>query len=83
MELISGFQMMLSLHFGMYFWLDDENDFCYCPAFEDSTADLDNWSYVSEWDDLEGVDFDKLFYIHRQLVLDKASVIEATLPTGL
>ena len=83
MELISDFQMMLSLHFGMYFWLDDENDFCYCPAFNDGTADLDNWSYVSEWDDFADVDFDKLFYIHRQLVLDKASVIEATLPTGL
>ena len=27
MELISGFQMMLSLHFGMYFWLDDDDDF--------------------------------------------------------
>ena len=76
MELISGFQMMLSLHFGMYFWLDDDDDFCYCPAFEDSTADLDNWGYVSEWDEKEDVDFDKLFTIHRHLVTDKVTEYE-------
>ena len=62
---------MLSLHFGMYFWLSEDNDFCYCPAFEDGTADSDNWNYVSEWDDFQGVDFDKLFYIHASLVTDK------------
>ena len=76
MELISDFQMMLSLHFGMYFWLDDENDFCYCPAFNDGTADLDNWSYVSEWDDKSDVDFDKLFYVHKSLVIDKVTEYE-------
>lgn len=79
MELISGFQMMLSLHFGMFFWLDDDDDFCYCPAFVDGTADLDNWSYVSEWDDKSDVDFDKLFYIHRQLVTDKVTEYERQL----
>ena len=71
MELISGFQMMLSLHFGRFFWLDDDNDFCSCPAFEDGTADHDQWDYVSEWTDLEGVDLDKLFYVHASLVTDK------------
>ena len=76
MELISGFQMMLSLHFGMFFWLDDDDDFCYCPAFKDGTADLDNWSYVSEWDDFDGVDFDKLFYVHKSLVIDKVTEYE-------
>ena len=76
MELISGFQMMLSLHFGMFFWLDDDDDFCYCPAFKDGTADLDNWSYVSEWDDMADVDFDKLFTIHRHLVTDKVTEYE-------
>ena len=76
MELISGFQMMLSLHFGMYFWLDDDDDFCYCPVFKDGTADLDNWSYVSEWDDFDGVDFDKLFYVHKSLVIDKVTEYE-------
>jgi len=76
MELISGFQMMLSLHFGMFFWLDDDDDFCYCPAFVDGTADLDNWSYVSEWDDFDGVDLDKLFYVHKSLVIDKVTDYE-------
>ena len=68
--------MMLSLHFGMYFWLNEYDDFCYCPAFEDSTADHDNWGFVSEWDELEGVDLDKLFTIHRHLVIDKVTEYE-------
>ena len=68
--------MMLSLHFGMYFWLDDENDFCYCPANSNGTADSDNWSYVSEWTDLDGVNLDKLFTIHRSLVTDKVTEYE-------
>ena len=62
---------MLSLHFGMYFWLCEDNDFCYCPANSDGTADSDNWGYVSEWTDLEDVNLDKLFYIHASLVTDK------------
>ena len=70
------YNMMLSLHFGMYFWLDDDNDFCYCPANENGTADSDNWGYVSEWDDFQGVNFDKLFTIHRHLVTDKVTEYE-------
>ena len=62
---------MLSLHFGMYFWLCEDNDFCYCPANSDVTADSDNLGYVSEWTDLEDVNLDKLFYIHASLVTDK------------
>ena len=76
MELISGFQMMLSLHFGRFFWLDDDDDFCSCPAFEDGTADLDNWDYVSEWDDMSDVDLDKLFTVHKHLVTDKVTEYE-------
>ncbi len=68
--------MILSLHFGMHFWLDDDNDFCYCPSFEDSTPDEDNWGYVSEWQDLEDVNLDKLFTIHRHLVTDKVTEYE-------
>ena len=67
---------MLSLHFGMYFWLDDDDDFCYCPANSDGPADSDNWGYVSEWDDKSDVDFDKLFTIHRHLVTDKVTEYE-------
>ena len=68
--------MMLSLHFGMYFCLNEYEDFCYCPAFKDSTADHDNWGFVCEWDELEGVDLDKLFTIHRHLVIDKVTEYE-------
>ena len=73
METISGFEMLLSLHFGMYFWLNEYDDFCYCPSFEDSTPDEDNWGFVSEWDDMSNVDLDKLFTIHRHLVVDKVT----------
>ena len=29
-----------------------------------------NWDYVSEWD-MEGVNLDKLFDIHRTLIIEK------------
>ena len=61
---------------GRFFWLDDENDFCSCPANVDGTADEDNWDYVSEWQDLEDVNLDKLFTIHRHLVTDKVTEYE-------
>jgi len=71
--------MILSLHFGMHFWLDNENEFCFCPAFKDGSADEDNWGYVSEWSELEGINLNKLFYIHRQLVTDKVTEYERQL----
>ncbi len=58
-----------STHFGMTFWLDDDNEFCYCPTFIDNTPDKDNWGYVSEWTDFEGIDFNQLLTIHRELVI--------------
>ena len=70
------FAMLLSLHFGRFFWFDDENEFCSCPANVDGTADEDNWDYVSEWQELEGVNLDKLFTIHRNLVTDKVTEYE-------
>ena len=70
------FAMLLSLHFGRFFWLDDENDFCSCPANVDGTADEDNWDYVSEGTELEDVNLDKLFTIHRNLVTDKVTEYE-------
>ena len=71
--------MLLSLHFGRFFWLDDENEFCSCPANVDGTADEDTWDYVSEWQELEDVNLDKLFNIHRQLVTDKVTEYERQL----
>ena len=60
--------MISSLHFGMTFWLDDDNEFCYCPTFNNNEPDKDNWGYVCEWDTINSTDLDKLFYIHRHLV---------------
>ena len=44
-----------SLHSGRHFWLDDDKELCSCPTFTDGTPDEDNWDYVSEWTDLEGL----------------------------
>ena len=64
--------MLNSSHFGMTFWLDDDNEFCYCPTFNDNTPDKDNWGYVCEWDEINSTDLDKLFYIHRHLIIHDA-----------
>ena len=61
--------MINSDTFGMTFWLDDDNEFCYCPTFNDNTPDKDNWGYVTEWTDFDGIDFNQLFAIHRELVI--------------
>ena len=61
-----------SFHFGMTFWLDDDNDFCYCPTFNNNEPDEDNWGYVCEWDTIDSTDLDKLFAIHRHLVTTSA-----------
>ena len=63
--------MLLSLHFGRHFWLDDDNELMSCPSFVDGNPDTFNEDYVSEWDDFSDVDVSKLLYIYRSLVLDK------------
>ena len=50
--------------FGMTFWIDNNNDFCYCPTFNNNEPDKDNWGYVCEWDEITSTDLDKLFVIH-------------------
>ena len=39
-----------------------------CPLC-DNKPDKDNWGYVSEWTDFDGIDFNQLFAIHRELVI--------------
>ena len=63
--------MLLSLHFGRHFWLDDNNDLMSCPSFVDGNPDTFNEDYVCEWDDLEGLDLGKLLDIYKSLLLDK------------
>ena len=65
--------MLMSLHFGRHFWLDDDNNMMSCPTFVDGQPDILNEDYVSEWDDISTTDLDKLFYIHRSLVLDSVN----------
>ncbi len=65
--------MLMSLHFGRHFWLDDDNNMMSCPTFVDGQPDILNEDYVSEWDDISTTDLDKLLYIHRSLVLDSVT----------
>ena len=58
---------LLSLHFGRTFWLNEEGEFCSAPTFKNGETDWERWDYVSDWD-MEGVNFDKLFDVHRTLV---------------
>ena len=62
-------QMIHSMAFGRAFWLDENDEFCSAPWRQDGTVDMEQQDYVSEWNDLEGVSLDKLFTIHRNLVL--------------
>ena len=64
--------MYLSEHFGRAFWIDDNsNDFTSCPLKVNNEPDFDYIDYVSEWEDLEGINLDKLFNIHRIEILYK------------
>ena len=60
---------ILSLEFGRTFWLDDDEEFCSAPTFKNGDTDYEMWDYVSEWQDLEGVNLDALLNIHRKLVI--------------
>ena len=65
--------MYKSNKFGRIFWVDDNLEFRSCPLKLDNTGDFEYSDYVSEWTDLEGVDFEKLFNIHRIELLNKVN----------
>ena len=58
-------------YFGMTFYFDDNNDLMYAPSLIAGGYDKDCEGYVSEWDDWEGVDMDKLFNIHKFCIINK------------
>ena len=59
--------MLHSMHFGRAFWLDEEDQLCSCPWLKDGTVEEDNWDYVSEWTDWEGVNMEFLLQLHSRL----------------
>ena len=63
--------MYSSETFGRIFWVDDNYEFKSCPLCVDGTGDFDMEDYVSEWCDWEGVDYNKLFNIHKFCILNK------------
>ena len=63
--------MYASETFGRLFWVDDNYEFKSCPLCVDGTGDFDVQDYVSEWEDWEDVDYNKLFNIHKFCILNK------------
>ena len=63
--------MYSSETFGRIFWVDDDYEFKSCPLNVDGTGDFNCEDYVSEWTDWEGVDYNKLFNIHKFCILNK------------
>ena len=62
-----------SEYFGRAFWLDDDNEVCSAPWRVDGTVDTAQMDYVSEWQDMEGVDIMRLMDIVKRLIDDKMS----------
>ena len=65
--------MFKSDTFGRAFWLDVNNELRSCPLFNNNEPDLDQIDYVSEWTDLEGLELDKLLYIHKKELISRAN----------
>ena len=63
--------MYKSETFGRIFWVDDNYEFKSCTLCIDGTGDFDVEDYVSEWEDWEGVDYNKLFSIHKFCIINK------------
>ena len=63
--------MIHSESFGRAFWLDDDNEVCSAPWRKDGTVDTANMDYVSEWQDMEGVDIARLMDIVKTLIDNK------------
>ncbi len=57
--------------FGRAFWLDEDNEVCSAPWRKDGTVDIANMDFVSEWQDMEGVDIMRLMDIVKRLIDDK------------
>ena len=66
--------MIHSESFGRAFWLDDDNEVCSAPWRVDGTVDTANMDYVSEWQDMEGVDIMRLMDIVKRLIDDKMNM---------
>ena len=63
--------MIHSESFGRAFWLDEDNEVCSAPWRVDGTVDTAQMDYVSEWQDMEGVDIMRLMDVVKRLIDDK------------
>ena len=56
-----------SMGFGRAFWLDEDDQLLSAPWLKDGTVEEENYDYVSEWTDWEGVNMESLLQIHSRL----------------
>ena len=73
--------MIHSESFGRAFWLDDDNEVCSAPWCNDGTVDTAQMDYVSEWQDMEGVDIARLMDIVKRLIDDKMNMYSKNITT--
>ena len=73
--------MIHSESFGRAFWLDDDNELCSAPWRVDGTVDTAQMDYVSEWQDMEGVDIARLMDIVKRLIDDKMNMYAKNITT--
>ena len=74
-------EAIVSKSFGRAFWLDDDNEVCSAPWRKDGTVDTANMDYVSEWQDMEGVDIARLMDIVKRLIDDKMNMYAKNITT--
>ena len=60
-------QTIESEDFGRHFFIDIGFNFLSAPSLKSGGYDATQIGYVSEWQDMEGVDLSKLFEINRKL----------------
>ena len=72
-------QMIHSMAFGRAFWLDENDEFRSAPWRQDGTVDMEQRDYVSEWQDMEGVDIMRLMDIVKRLIDDKMNMYSKNL----
>ena len=65
--------MFKSEHFGRAFWVDYKNEFRSCPLKLNNEPDFEYADYVSEWQDLEGLDLKMLLIIHKIELFNKVN----------
>ena len=72
--------MVQSEFFGRTFWLGKDNQLKSAATFIEGGADYDNFDYVCDWTDWEGVNYYELFDVISELINQKEARLDVNLP---